>query len=58
MNGPEKPYKNNPTANAKEILALLHENSISNGSIKTPDEERIMPATIIDIKVISKMIQL
>ncbi|GEK29953.1 hypothetical protein KZO01_02620 [Kurthia zopfii] len=58
MKGPDKPYKNNPTAKASEIFALLHENSASKGSIKTPEDDRTIPATMMDINVMIKMTQL
>lgn len=58
INGPENPYKNKQTAKAKEMDGRLQPKSCSNGSINTPAEERIMPATIIDANVTANTIQL
>lgn len=58
MNGPENPYKNKLSAKANEIDGRLQPNSISNGSINTPEEERIIPATMMAKKVTSKTTQL
>ena len=58
IKGPDIPYKNKPTAKAREITDLSQPNSFSNGSIKTPEDDLTIPATIIEEKEMSRIIQL
>jgi hypothetical protein len=58
INGPDRPYRNRLMANASDMTGRSQPNSFSKGTINTPEEDLIIPATIIAKKVTDKMIQL
>jgi hypothetical protein len=45
-------------AKAKEMTDRSHPNSLSNGTMNTPDDDLTIPATIIEKKVMIKITQL
>lgn len=58
MNGPDMPYKNKPMAKANEMTERSQPNSFSKGSINTPDDDLIIPATMMEKNEMSKITQL
>ncbi len=58
INGPDTPYKNILIAKASAITERSQPNSFSKGSMKTPDDDMTIPATIIEKNVITRINQL
>jgi hypothetical protein len=58
MNGPDNPYKRRLIAKANEMIDRSHPNSVSKGTMNTPDDDLTIPATIIEKKAMNKIIQL
>jgi hypothetical protein len=58
MNGPDIPYRRRLIAKANEIVDLSHPNSVSKGTMNTPDDDLTIPAIIIEKKAMNKIIQL
>jgi hypothetical protein len=58
MNGPEIPYRRRLIANANEMVDRSQPKSVSKGTMNTPDEERTIPAVMIEKNTINKITQL
>jgi hypothetical protein len=58
IKGPDIPYKRRLNAKANEIVERSHPNSASKGTMKTPDDDRIIPAIRMDKKATNKINQL
>ena len=58
IKGPDIPNKNILMAKASAITDRSHPNSFSKGSMKTPDDDMTIPATIMEKNVMARINQL
>jgi hypothetical protein len=58
INGPDIPYKKRLMAKASAITDRSQPNSFSKGSMKTPDDDMTIPATIMEKNVMARINQL